>query len=126
MPASFTSIIKASDFILKTPILKSVFIPASNYFCQYAGYRQMGLKLDDLIHDENPIVQKALSRLPKDESYARNFRTLTAAQCGITHHLLPKNEQVKAADDVPYLLPYLLEVEAEAFEREELDNIKVN
>lgn len=124
--ASFTSIAKASDFILRTPVLKSIFVPASKFFCQYAGYRQMGLKLDDLIHDEHPIVQKALTRLPKDEIYARNFRTLTAAQCGITHHLLPKNEQVKAEDDVPYLLPYLLEIEAEAFEREELDNIKVN
>jgi len=124
--ASFTSIVKASDFILKTPALRSVFVPASKYFCKFAGYRQMGLKLDDLIHEETPIVQKALKRLPKDEIYKRNFRMLTAAQCGITHHLLPKNEHVKPEEDVPYLLPYLLEAEAEAFEREELDNIKVN
>ncbi|CCH45409.1 Cytochrome b-c1 complex subunit [Wickerhamomyces ciferrii] len=124
--SSFTSIVKASDFILSTPILKSVFVPASKFFCDYAGYRQIGLKLDDLIHEETPIVQKALTRLPKHESYARNFRTLTAAQCGITHHLLPAKDQVKPEEDKPYLLPYLLEIEAEAFERDELDNIKVN
>lgn len=122
--ASFTSIVKASDFILRTPALRAVVVPAAKFFVSYAGYRQMGLKFDDLIHEETPVVQKALSRLPKDEIYARNFRMLTAAQCGITHHLLPANEQVKPEEDKPYLLPYLLEIEAENFEREELDNIK--
>ncbi|KAH3684603.1 hypothetical protein WICPIJ_004434 [Wickerhamomyces pijperi] len=123
--ATHTSIVKAGDFILRTPLLRSIFVPTSHFFIKQAGYREIGLKLDDLIFDETPVVQKALSRLPAKESYARNFRTLTAAQCAITHHLLPKEQWVKAEEDTPYLLPYLLEVEAEVAEREALDNITV-
>nr|P46268.1 RecName: Full=Cytochrome b-c1 complex subunit 7; AltName: Full=Complex III subunit 7; AltName: Full=Complex III subunit VII; AltName: Full=Ubiquinol-cytochrome c reductase complex 14 kDa protein [Cyberlindnera jadinii]AAA86879.1 ubiquinol-cytochrome c oxidoreductase subunit VII [Cyberlindnera jadinii] len=123
--ASHTSIVKAGDFILRTPVLRSIFVPAAKLFCAYSGYRQLGLKFDDLIHEENPTVQKALSRLPKDEIYARNFRMLTAAQCGITHHLLSADKALKPSEDTPYLLPYLLELEAEAAERVELDNVEV-
>lgn len=125
MPASFTSIVKAGDFILRTPILKSIFVPTAKFFVSQAGYREMGLKFDDIIHDENPIVEKAVSRLPKSELYARNFRTLTCAQLAITHHLLPKDQAVKAEQDKPYLLPYILELEAEAAEKQQLDNITV-
>lgn len=124
-PATYTSIVRAGDFILRTPFLRSVFVPAAKFFTNYAGYREMGLKLDDIIHEENPIVEKAISRLPRDELYARNFRQVTAAQLAITHHLLPKEKAVKAEEDKPYLLPYILELEAEAAEREQLDNITV-
>jgi ubiquinol-cytochrome c reductase subunit 7 len=123
--ATHTSIVKAGDFILRTPALKAIFVPAAKFFCAYAGYREMGLKFDDLIHEENPVVEKALARLPKDEIYARNFRMLTAVQCGITHHLLPAEKAVKPSEDKPYLLPYLLELEAEIAEREQLDNAKL-
>ncbi|CDR41183.1 CYFA0S06e03378g1_1 [Cyberlindnera fabianii] len=126
MPATHTSIVKAGDFILRTPALAAVFVPAAKFFCAYAGYREMGLKFDDLIHEENPLMEKALARLPKEESYARNFRMLTAAQCAITHHLLPASKAVKPEEDTPYLLPYLLEAEAEAAERDQLDNIQVS
>ncbi|KAH3667760.1 hypothetical protein WICMUC_005292 [Wickerhamomyces mucosus] len=124
--ATHTSIVKAGDFILRTPILKSIFVPTAKFFINQAGYRELGLKFDDLIFDETPVTQKALSRLPSKEIYARNFRTLTAAQSAITHHLLPKDQWVKPEEDTPYLLPYLLEIEAELAEREELDNITVS
>lgn len=125
MPATFTSIVKTGDFILRTPFLRSIFVPTAKFFVSQAGYRNLGLKFDDIIHDENPIVEKAISRLPKSELYARNFRTLTCAQLSITHHLLPKEEAVKSEEDMPYLLPYILEVEAEAAEKQQLDNITV-
>lgn len=71
-------------------------------------------------------MEKAIQRLPANELYARNFRQLTAAQNAITHHLLPVEKQVKPEEDKPYLLPYLLELEAEAAEREQLNNITVS
>lgn len=123
--ATHTSIVKAGDFILRTPALKAIFVPAAKVFCSYAGYRQLGLKFDDLIHEENPVVAKALSRLPSEEVYARNFRMLTAIQCAITHHLLPAEKALKPSEDTPYLLPYLLEVEAEIAEKQQLDNAQI-
>lgn len=123
MVQTFTSIAKTGDFILKTPILRSIFVPTAKFFTAFAGYRSLGLQVDDILHDENPIVEKAIQRLPASELYARNFRQISAAQLAITHHLLPAEKQLKPEQDKPYLLPYLLELEAEVAEREELDNI---
>lgn len=75
--------------------------------------------------EENAIAQKALSRLPEEESYARVFRVITAHQCSLSHHLLPSNKVVKPEEDTHYLIPYLLEAEKEAFEKVELDNMEV-
>ena len=112
MPQSFTSIARIGDYILKSPVL--------------SGYKKLGLKFDDLIAEENPIMQTALRRLPEDESYARAYRIIRAHQTELTHHLLPRNEWIKAQEDVPYLLPYILEAEAAAKEKDELDNIEVS
>lgn len=75
--------------------------------------------------EESPVVQKAISRLPDDELYARNYRLITAHQCSLTHHLLPPNKAVKPEQDNHYLIPYILEAEKEAFEKAELDNIEL-
>lgn len=75
--------------------------------------------------EETPIAQKAISRLPEDQLYARNFRILTAHQCALSHHLLPESKAVHPEEDTHYLIPYLLEAEKEAFEKAELDNIQV-
>lgn len=82
-------------------------------------------RFNDLILEETPIAQKALSRLPEEEIYARNFRMITAHQCALSHQLLPPSKAVKPEEDSHYLIPYLLEAEKEAFEKVELDNIKV-
>lgn len=78
-----------------------------------------------MISEESDVMQKAISRLPAQESYARNFRILTAHQSSLSHHLLPKDKQIKQEEDVPYLLPYILEAEKEAFEKKELDNLVI-
>lgn len=70
-------------------------------------------------------MQKALSRLPEDEIYARNFRMITAHQCALSHQLLPSNKAVQPDEDTHYLIPYILEAEKEALEKVELDNIEV-
>lgn len=94
-------------------------------YVAYSGYREMGLKLNDLFAEESPVMQKAIARLPESESYARNFRILTAHQCSLSHTLLPADKAVKPEEDTHYLLPYILEAEKEAFEKAELDNMQV-
>lgn len=113
---------KQADFILNTPLLRQLALPASKYFTALAGYRNVGLRLDDLLIEETPVAQKAISRLPTEESYARNYRIITAHQLFLSHDLLPESKVLKAEDDVPYLTPYILEAEAEAAEREALNN----
>ncbi|KAG7662122.1 QCR7 [[Candida] subhashii] len=122
---SFTTIVKRGEWIRSRPILAKIFIPIAKTYASYAGYREMGLKLNDLFAEETPVMQKALSRLPEAESYARNFRILTAHQCALTHSLLPADKAIQPEEDTHYLLPYILEAEKEALEKAELDNMKV-
>ncbi|GME85357.1 unnamed protein product [Ambrosiozyma monospora] len=79
--------------------------------------------LDDLVWEENPVAQKAISRLPAEEIYARNYRIMTAHQLALTASILPESKALKPEEDVAYLTPYLLEAEAEAAEKEELNNL---
>lgn len=125
MPQSFTSIAKIGDFILKSPSLSKIVVPVAHQFVKFSGYRQLGLKFDDLLQEESDVGQTALRRLPEDESYARIFRIVRAHQLELTHHLLPKTQWLKPEEDHPYLLPYLLEAEAAAKEKEELDNLEL-
>ncbi|ODV77677.1 14 kDa subunit of cytochrome bd ubiquinol oxidase [Suhomyces tanzawaensis NRRL Y-17324] len=85
----------------------------------------MGLKFNDLLAEENPTMQKALARLPEQESYARNYRVISAHQLAISHQLLPPSKAIQPEEDTHYLIPYILEAEKEAFEKAELDNIQV-
>ena len=124
MPQSFTSIVKVGDYILKSPVLSKICVPVANKFVDLSGYRKLGLRYNDLFAEENPILQTALRRLPEDESYSRNYRIIRAHQQELTHHLLPRNEWIKAKDDVNYLLPYILEAEAEAIEKDQLDHLE--
>lgn len=126
MPQSLTSIVKIGDQILKSAVLSKMLVPVARQFVQLSGYRKLGLRFDDLISEENPIAQTALRRLPEDESYARIYRIIRAHQTELTHHLLPQSEWVQAQEDIPYLLPYILEAEAAAKEKEELDNLEVS
>jgi ubiquinol-cytochrome c reductase subunit 7 len=80
-------------------------------------------RADDLIPEENPQTLAALKRLSPKESYDRSFRIRRAIQCSIQHKLLPKNEWTKPEDDVPYLMPLVEQIAAEAKEKRELDTI---
>lgn len=126
MPATLTSVYKQTQWILKTPILKDIVPAVAKVYNDYAGFRQLGLRVDDLYAEETPVMQKALSRLPASEIYSRNFRLLTAHQLALSHHLLPLEKQVTYENDTPYLTPYILEAELEAAEKSELDNIVVS
>lgn len=78
-----------------------------------------------MLLEETPVVQKAISRLPAEEIYTRNYRFITAHQLALSHHLLPENKVLKPENDDHYLIPYILEAEKEAFEKTELDNITI-
>ncbi|KAI5963211.1 QCR7 [Candida pseudojiufengensis] len=123
--SSMTSVVKAANFILARPSLATIVKPIAKAFTSYAGYREMGLKFNDLLMEENPIMQTAIKRLPPSESYARNYRILSAMQLSLSHQILSPEKALKPEEDDHYLIPYILEAEKEAFEKAELDNIEV-
>merc|ERR1712225_67517 len=110
-----------ATYIVKRPWLKKMMMPLSNWYCDAAGYRKLGLRADDLIPEESETVLLALKRLPPKEAYDRVFRMRRAFQCSLSHQLLPKNEQTKPDEDIPYLSPIIKEIEAERRERMDLD-----
>ncbi len=71
-------------------------------------------------------MQKAISRLPEQESYARNFRIITAHQLSLSQSILPASKALKPEEDIAYLEPYILEAEAEAVEKDLLNNITLS
>ncbi|GLI76954.1 cytochrome b-c1 complex subunit 7 [Penicillium ochrochloron] len=96
-----------SNYIVKRPWLKRWMTPIAQWYTDAAGYRRLGLKFDDLIPEESETVQKAIKRLSSKEAYDRVFRLRRAVQ------------------DVEYLSPIIREIEKEAKERAELDNLVV-
>ncbi|RFU27925.1 hypothetical protein B7463_g8421, partial [Scytalidium lignicola] len=114
-----------TSFVVKRPWLKNLLTPMSNWYCNAAGYRKLGLRQDDLIPEESDLVLQALKRLPPKEAYDRVFRLRRAFQCSLSHQLLPKDQQTKPEEDYPYLSPIIKELEAEAKERLEFDTLVV-
>ncbi|CAH7666095.1 cytochrome b-c1 complex subunit 7 [Phakopsora pachyrhizi] len=99
--------------------------PVANWYANLTGYRQHGLKYDDLVVEENPTVQKAISRLSEREQYDRAYRMRVAFQLSILHTELPKDQWTKPEEDQRYLTPLIKEIEAENKERELWDTAEV-
>ncbi|KAL3481582.1 cytochrome b-c1 complex subunit 7 [Aspergillus californicus] len=114
-----------ASHIVKRPWLSKWVMPIANWYTNAAGYRRLGLRIDDLIPEENMVVQTAIKRLPPKEAYDRIFRIRRAFQCSISHTLLPVEEHTKPEEDVEYLSPIIREIEKENKEREDLDNLAV-
>ncbi|KAI5857192.1 cytochrome b-c1 complex subunit 7 [Tricharina praecox] len=114
---------RVTAFIQSRPALDNMMKPIANKYMDLAGYRKLGLLYDDILAEENPIVQKALKRLPPRLAYDRMFRHRRAMQCSLSHQLLPLNEQTKPEQDINYLRPYIEEIEREMAERKELDSL---
>ncbi|KAI7898282.1 cytochrome b-c1 complex subunit 7 [Cokeromyces recurvatus] len=116
------------SFVQNSKFLSSLLKPVSKVYAGAAGYRQIGLRYDDLISEESDLVQEALRRFaiaePR-EAYDRAYRIRVAQQCSLTHQLLPKSQWVTPEKDIRYLQPYIDEVAAELAERDVFDNIKV-
>ncbi|KAK9467394.1 ubiquinol-cytochrome C reductase complex 14kD subunit-domain-containing protein [Lipomyces arxii] len=116
----------AKYVMTNSPTLTKIILPLANFLVETNGYRKMGLRYDDLIAEENPIVQKAINRLEPKEYYDRVFRLRRAHQLSLMHQLLPKEEYIKPEEDIRYLTPYILQVEAEVKEREFFDTMVVS
>ncbi|EMD96445.1 hypothetical protein COCC4DRAFT_84116 [Bipolaris maydis ATCC 48331] len=114
-----------APYIMKRPWLQRWMKPLSNWYCNAAGYRQLGLRADDLLPEENDTVQTALKRLRPQEAYDRVFRLRRAFQLSMSHQLLPKEEWTKPEEDVPYLSPLITDIEAEMAEREDFETMIV-
>ncbi|KNZ49737.1 cytochrome b-c1 complex subunit 7 [Puccinia sorghi] len=91
--------------------------PIASWYANLAGYRQYGLRYDDLIMEENKTVQKAISRLTEREQYDRAYRFRVASQCSVLHKELPKEQWTPPEQDVRYLTPLIKEIEQENQER---------
>jgi len=99
--------------------------PVANWYANLAGYRQMGLKYDDLLVEENPTVQRALNRLTPREKYDRAYRFKIASHSSLLHKPLPKEQWVPASEDKRYLKPHVEEVVRENEERQVWDTMTV-
>ncbi|EGN96011.1 hypothetical protein SERLA73DRAFT_141131 [Serpula lacrymans var. lacrymans S7.3] len=99
--------------------------PISVWYANLMGYRKMGLKYDDLLIEEHPDVQRALTRLTPREAYERAYRFKVASQCSVLHKPLPKEEWLASSEDVRYLKPHVLDVIKENEERAAWDEMTV-
>ncbi|PWN47108.1 14 kDa subunit of cytochrome bd ubiquinol oxidase [Violaceomyces palustris] len=114
-----------AKYIQQSPSLLRVIKPVANAYANATGYRQVGLKYDDLIVEENPRVQKALKRLTERESYDRAYRLKQASHLSVLHRELPKDQWTPVGEDKRYLTPLIDEIAAEESERAAWDTASV-
>ncbi|KAK8095566.1 uncharacterized protein PG998_002194 [Apiospora kogelbergensis] len=114
-----------APFVMKRPWLRNMLKPVANWYANASGYRQLGLRADDLILEEDEQVLKALKRLPPQEAYDRVYRLRRAVQCSVTAKILPKDQWTKPEEDTPYLMPLIEQLKAEEKEKEDLDSLTI-
>ncbi|KDN48160.1 hypothetical protein RSAG8_03176, partial [Rhizoctonia solani AG-8 WAC10335] len=105
--------------------LSKFLAPIAQFYAQTTGHRKMGLRYDDLLIEERADVQRAISRLPENESYDRAYRQKVAVQQSLLHKNLSKDQWLKPENDVRYLKPYVEQAAKEDQERAEWDTITV-
>lgn len=95
-----------AKYVQSSPALMRMLKPVANAYANATGHRQMGLRYDDLLVEESPRVQKALSRLPEREAYDRAFRLRQASQLSVLHRELPKDQWLPAKEvSISYYRP---------------------
>ncbi|CAG8729047.1 20852_t:CDS:2 [Dentiscutata erythropus] len=99
--------------------------PVASFYANIAGYRQLGLRYDDISSDDGDITKEALKRISPKEQDLRTYRIRNAFQLSLQHDILPKEKWTKPEDDVRYLSPHIDEVVKEEEEREAFDAIKI-
>jgi len=99
--------------------------PIANWYANASGYRKYGFKYDDLLVEENPSVQRALTRLTPNEQYDRAYRLKRASQASVLHAPLSKEQWISPSEDVRYLKPHVVNVVKEEEERKMWDNITI-
>ncbi|CAG8604037.1 1428_t:CDS:2, partial [Dentiscutata heterogama] len=91
--------------------------PVASFYANIAGYRQLGLRYDDILNDESDTTKEALKRISPKEQDLRTYRIRTAFQLSLQHDILPKEKWTKPED--------VDEIVKEEEEREAFDAIKV-
>ncbi|KAF9344099.1 Cytochrome b-c1 complex subunit 7, partial [Mortierella sp. NVP85] len=95
--------------------------PVANAFVNAAGYRQLGLRYDDILREETDIIREAINRLPEEELYGRVYRMKQGFQYSLSHTIATPDKKLKPEDDIRYLTPVIDEVAAEFAEREDFN-----
>ncbi|TIA89473.1 hypothetical protein E3P99_02049 [Wallemia hederae] len=103
--------------------LRKTLEPFAKGYLNLAGFKQVGLRYDDLIQEENDQMQKALGRLSPREEYDRAWRLRRAINQSIQHKDLPA-EQWSEEDPAQqrYLTDRIEQVTTEYNERQLFDN----
>jgi len=114
-----------AGFVKSSRTLSKYIKPLASWYANVSGYRQMGLKYDDLLVEENPEVQRALKRLTPREQYDRAYRFKLASQASVQHKPLPKEQWTSPTEDHRYLKPHVEEVIKEEQERQIWDTMTV-
>lgn len=60
--------LSVAKYVASSPVLTRFLKPVANAYARAAGYRQLGLKYDDLVIEENETVQKVITALDRDYS----------------------------------------------------------
>ncbi|KAJ1732365.1 Cytochrome b-c1 complex subunit 7 [Coemansia biformis] len=97
--------------------------PLAGTWVKLSGYRRLGLRYDDLLREETPIIQEAIGRLSRQETDLRVYRQKCAFQLSLSHQELPRDQWTKAEDDYKYLQPLVDEVAAEHAERDAFNSM---
>ena len=107
---------------MSLPIPKFVLRPLAKYYqgLVNAKLREMGLRYEDIIIEENPDVQKALQYIPKEELVARNRRITRAIDLSFKHESLPKEIQNLQEPSKFYLKDLMAEFKALREEKDAL------
>lgn len=85
------------------PRIDKPFARFARWYEDQQGFREFGLKRDDLVSEELAIVREAIGRLSEKEIFDRTFRIRRAFQLYITGERLPKEEQIPF-EKVDYVL----------------------
>ncbi|KAL3896419.1 MAG: hypothetical protein SGCHY_004084 [Lobulomycetales sp.] len=85
------------------------------------GYRQMGLRLDDLLPEENQVVQEAIRRLPPREYQDRIYRHRRALIASAHQDVLPSEQWTTEESDLPYMRDLMKQIEAEIATKQNFD-----
>ncbi|KAJ2704412.1 Cytochrome b-c1 complex subunit 7 [Coemansia spiralis] len=99
--------------------------PLAGTWVKLSGYRRLGLRYDDLLREETPIIQEAIGRLNRTETDWRVYRQKRAFQLSLSHQELPREQWTKPQDDYQYLQPLIAEVTAEHAERDAFNSMAV-
>merc|ERR1719197_174882 len=87
-----------------TRVARSSFMEtASAWLIKTSGYREYGLKAEDLIREEAPGVTEALRRMPQEYLDERFFRLKRAMNLELKYATLPKEQWTTEAEDTKEL-----------------------